>query len=435
VHKSNLHFIWINNEETKKKAVTAKRQRSIEREKSRTWRAKESDADAAERRKEDAKRHVLKREHETDEETYERKLSDAERHAVKREQETNEETNERKLKDAERFAVKCEQETNEEGFRRRQLDSDRKLKSRETETESEKRERLDQIIRRKGQRSKSTHNIARKESNVDQQYIGPMNEICSECESINFKDEKPGDGKFSLCCHKGKVKLEPPGPYPELLKALLTDIKHPNYANFIANIRSYNSALAFASMGAFIAPKPGYSPYCFRIHGQIYHRTSPAHPPEGVTPKFAQLYILDSDEALQTRMAIKENTRCDPRLMAELDAVIREISPFAEAFKMMREVEIEKEQRAAKEGRILHPVTMFIRNERKDDERCYNAQRVNKITIVFSSADGEPPLERDIKIYSRSEQKTTPISILNSNCDLMVYPILFPYGEKDGTDK
>jgi hypothetical protein len=121
--------------------------------------------------------------------------------------------------------------------------------------------------------------------------------------------------------------------------------------------------------------------------------------------------------------------------MPELDAVIREISPFAEAFKMMREVEIEKEQRAAKEGRILHPVTMFIRNERKDDERCYNAQRVNEITIVFCSADGEPPLERDIKIYSRSEQKTTPISILNSNCDLMVYPILFPYGEKDGTDK
>ncbi len=35
----------------KKKAVTAKRQRSIEREKSRTWRAKETKADATERRK------------------------------------------------------------------------------------------------------------------------------------------------------------------------------------------------------------------------------------------------------------------------------------------------------------------------------------------------------------------------------------------------
>jgi hypothetical protein len=255
VHKSNLHFIWINNKETKKKAVTAKRQRSIEREKSRTWRAKESEADAAERRKEDAIRHVLKREHETEEETFEKKLKDAERHAVKR-----------------------EQQTNEDGFPRRQLDSDRKSKSRETETVSEKRERLDQIIRRKGQRSKSTHNIARKESNVDQQYIGPMNEICSECDSVNFKDEKPSNGKFSLCYHKGKVKLEPLGPYPELLKALLTDIKHPNYVNFVANIRSYDCALVFASMSAFIAPQPGYSLYCFRIHGQIYHRTSPAHP-------------------------------------------------------------------------------------------------------------------------------------------------------------
>jgi hypothetical protein len=82
-----------------------------------------------------------------------------------------------------------------------------------------------------------------------------MDEVCSECQSINFKNEKPSDGKFTLCCHKGKVKLEPLEPYPELLKALLTDKKHPNYANFIENIRSYNSALAFASMGASIAPQ------------------------------------------------------------------------------------------------------------------------------------------------------------------------------------
>jgi hypothetical protein len=36
------------------------------------------------------------------------------------------------------------------------------LKLRETETESEKRERLNRIIRRKGQRSKATHNVARR---------------------------------------------------------------------------------------------------------------------------------------------------------------------------------------------------------------------------------------------------------------------------------
>jgi hypothetical protein len=175
-----------------------------------------------------------------------------------------------------------------------------------------------------------------------------MNEICPQCQSINFNDEKPSDGKFSLFCHKGKIKLQELGPYPELLETLLTDKKHPSYVNFIENIRSYNSALAFASMVASIAPPTGYGPFCFRIHGQIYHRTSPAHPPKGIIQKFAQLYILDSDEALQTRMAVNANTRCDPRLMAELDTILREINIFAEAFKMMREVEIEEEKEPQK---------------------------------------------------------------------------------------
>jgi hypothetical protein len=73
---------------------------------------------------------------------------------------------------------------------------------------------------------------------------------------------------------------------------------------------------------------------------------------------------------------------------------------------------------------------MFIRDDRRNDQRRFNAPRVNEVTIVFCNADGEHPFKRDIQIYSKSEQQTTRISILDSNCDPMVYPILFPYGEK-----
>jgi hypothetical protein len=93
-----------------------------------------------------------------------------------------------------------------------------------------------------------------------------MNEICSECQSKNFKEEKPSDGKFNSCCHKGKVSLSQLQNYPELLKKLLTDKNYPFHKNFIENIRAYNSALGFASMGASISPPRGYGPYCFRIH-------------------------------------------------------------------------------------------------------------------------------------------------------------------------
>ncbi|UYV75835.1 hypothetical protein LAZ67_13001512 [Cordylochernes scorpioides] len=75
---------------------------------------------------------------------------------------------------------------------------------------------------------------------------------------------------------RGKVELEPIQT-SELLESLMTG-KHQLSKNFMENIRSVNSALAFASMGANLAPPPGYGPYCFRINGQIYHRSVALHP-------------------------------------------------------------------------------------------------------------------------------------------------------------
>jgi hypothetical protein len=144
-----------------------------------------------------------------------------------------------------------------------------------------------------------THDIARQNSNVEQHYIGLMNEICHECQSMNFKDEKPSGGKFSSCCHEGKMMLDPLMTYPSILKSLLTDKTNRNHRNFMENIRAYNSALGFVSMGASMREQRGRGPYCFRIHGKTYHRVSPLHPPKGETPKYAQIYILDSEEAFR----------------------------------------------------------------------------------------------------------------------------------------
>jgi hypothetical protein len=88
-------------------------------------------------------------------------------------------------------------------------------------------------------------------------------------------------------------------------------------------------------MGASIREPPGRGPYCFRIYGQTYHRVSPLHPPKGETPKYAQIYILDSEEALETRMAIDRNARCDRLLMDILGGKMKEINPFAKSYKIM----------------------------------------------------------------------------------------------------
>ncbi|OXA46564.1 hypothetical protein Fcan01_18731 [Folsomia candida] len=100
--------------------------------------------------------------------------------------------------------------------------------------------------------------------------------ICSFCGAKHFLMERPQDKKFTQCCQKGKVVLPPIKLALGIEKLMKKEHEYSN--NFFENIRSINSALAFASMGANIAPPPGYGPYCFRINGQIYHRTGSLHP-------------------------------------------------------------------------------------------------------------------------------------------------------------
>src|SRR5277367_6447219 len=84
------------------------------------------------------------------------------------------------------------------------------------------------------------------------------------------------------------------------------------------NVRSYNSSMSFASLGAQIEAPHGYGPYCFRIHGQIYHRAGTLHPHSGEERKYAQLYILDPEEATRQRMNLLENAKCQHSIMQKL---------------------------------------------------------------------------------------------------------------------
>src|SRR5258705_15894 len=76
---------------------------------------------------------------------------------------------------------------------------------------------------------------------------------------------------------------------------------------------------------------------------------------------------------------------------------------------------------------------MVFRRDRHSDQRRYNAPTSNEIAMVFVNSDGEPPFERDIRVYpfnpENPQQPFININILNPNLDPMSYPILFPYGE------
>jgi hypothetical protein len=273
------------------------------------------------------------------------------------------------------------------------------------------------------------------EATVIEHYCGEMDAICDFCQAKNFNEERPPDRKFTTCCQKGKVELPLFREYPLLLKNLLTG-NHEKSANFLDHIRNFNSAFGFASMGANLVSPRGNGPYCFKIHGQIYHRTGTLHPENEEPRVFSQIYILDAEEAAECRKSKPENEGCDIELMHILGELMTGISPFAEAYKMLHEVEMEMISNSEKAGIQQTSISMAIKQDRNIDPRRYNAPTANEVAIVFSNTDGEPPLERDLIIHLRknqsnpAERNVKRICVLDPNLEPMVYPLLFPYGDQ-----
>jgi len=133
-------------------------------------------------------------------------------------------------------------------------------------------------------------------------------------------------------------------------------------------IRNYNSAHAFASMGANVSPPPGSGQYCYRIHRQIYHKTTPLGPTQN--PKYSDLYFLDSAQATDFRANIHMLSGCCRTLMEELDAMLREKNPYALVYKMMRQV-LEEEYLQRQAENLPHcTVGMIITCDRRNfDQR------------------------------------------------------------------
>ena len=72
--------------------------------------------------------------------------------------------------------------------------------------------------------------------------------------------------------------------------------------------------------------------------------TTTLHPPEGQERQYGQLYIIEGDQAVITRMLTAPNSQC-------LRSAMEEHSPYVNAFKQMHTVELEEEQHARPGGK------------------------------------------------------------------------------------
>lgn len=420
-----------------------------------------------------------------EEEKAEQRQKDAERKRLLRQQQSLSEKVRATHKDAIRKTQARANTSDAQRIIARQNDSNRKKKARANMSDAQRdRERQNDSIRKKKARanlSDSQNNVQRKKNavrmktvrssetedqhqsrlqamrnNARQRYaqqkeitwdalniieaeefsVGDMDDACANCGALFYEGEwVPGnpDGVYNSCCLKGSFEfLDLFKDFPVKLRQLFERNygKEQGYdKNFHECIRQFNSANAVGSLKAQTVNFNSYGPYCYKIHGQIYHTVNLAlHPDEHESPSFAQLFIIDTAEATAQRMNFPANKDCDKGLMTDLDDILRSVSPYYKSLKMLKEVEEEQAKEAARLGMTPPQLKLLFDLKKDSDHRRYNMPRCSEVASVFVvDENGELPPNDGISVHLRGKQLKR-ISKLDRRCDSMLYPLFFPSG-------
>lgn len=209
--------------------------------------------------------------------------------------------------------------------------------------------------------------------------LGRMDASCGHCAALHWISERVvasslRNPKFGSCCDHGHVRLEALHPPPDALRQLFLGVTQQS-REFLDNIRQYNSALAFASLGVKQdqAVNSGPGPYVFRIQGLLCHRAGALLPQPGHVPSYAQLYIHDPRAALQYRQ--HRNGRVREDTMQILQNVISASHYYAHLYKHAYEVLQEHED--------APDVSIHLRCAPNQDRRRYNLPTANKVAVII----------------------------------------------------
>ncbi|KAB0792783.1 hypothetical protein PPYR_00660 [Photinus pyralis] len=262
-------------------------------------------------------------------------------------------------------------------------------------------------------------------------YIGAMSVTCMHCSAKHFPSERVANkgNSFNECCNHGEVLLQPLPVFPTILQSLFNG-SHLKSKNFFEHIRSYNSSFAFASFNAnlvhFNSTRKG--PFCFKIQGQIYYQINTAlYPSSNEAPSYGQLFIVDSDEAVEFRLSC--NSKCDSEIVKLIENVMREHNVYAQSYQMMAE-ELENQRSNCNIVNDESELHLLFTLKPGMDKNRYNFQRVNEVAAVFSTtADGDIP-ESYVTVRNKSDKSLQYVSTMDANVEPWIYPLFYPYGTR-----
>ena len=208
-------------------------------------------------------------------------------------------------------------------------------------------------------------------------------------------------------------------PPPDALHYLFTGAT-PQADRFRQNIRQYNSALAFTSLGVKVDNSVnvgGGGPPTFRIHGELHHQLGSLLPRNGDHPAYAQLYIYDPREALGHRM--ERNRTLDPIIMECLQNLILGNHRWAHIFKHTMEVF---------EGINCDSVSIQLTANNNCDRRRWNLPTADEVAIIIPGDGTQSHGYRDIVVHRR-DGPLRRVSDGSPMYECLQYPFFFIYGE------
>ena len=192
---------------------------------------------------------------------------------------------------------------------------------------------------------------------------------------------------------------------------------------FRQNIRNYNNAFAFSSLGVK-RDLSVYGPqgiYTFRIQGQLCHRIGSLLPPPGKEPAFSQIYIYDSNPMHQAQQRMSHYPDLlNVNTVLSLQAMLHRYNPYIETFLTARE-------RLAEHSNVsLHIKLVDLPHY---DSRRYNRPTASEIAVIMVGSGDEPTAGRDIILQGR-RYGLQRIREIHSSYNPLRYPLLFPFGEQ-----
>ncbi|KAM3356739.1 hypothetical protein P3S68_023453 [Capsicum galapagoense] len=166
----------------------------------------------------------------------------------------------------------------------------------------------------------------------------------------------------------------------------------------------------------------------FKLSGQNYHQIGSLFPPQGSTPKFAELYIYDTENEVQNRIqALSRGESINhfhAEIVQDLKQMLDEQNTLTKSFRMIR----------ARFQEDSHSnVRLTLIEKRNYDGRRYNLLSVAEVTTLVVGDFEVSSCDIDIVLETQTG-KVQRINELNVSYLTLQYPLLFPCGEDEYRD-